>query len=175
MESEKAVGVVINVGFAILGFCIKYLLDYHYLKSPRVRPEVIVFDAGCNPPRNGYRVYSFNITINFFNYSENMAYGLILEEFVIDNAFTLSQKTAIKSKDKPLSSTSHFTVEIGYSANLKLDEATTYATGYDRLRNLSIRYRMQYSFYNALGKKYIQRVTGDMILYKDKNSFKRFD
>lgn len=82
---DKLIDVVTTAGagalFTSAGFGLKILVDYNFLKSPQIIAEVTISGNSTMSPRNGYRKYTYNIAIEFYNHSKNEAYGFELVNF----------------------------------------------------------------------------------------------
>jgi hypothetical protein len=156
---------------AIAGYISKYLIDYHLLKAPRLRPEILMRPGATSPPHNAYRKYGYTAEISMYNFSENAAYNFNLLNFTIDKDFTKEADRIIVPKT-PINSSAPLVIQINYIAHLRVTQEFTYMDAKMRLVGLNRDFKITYSFQNALGKNYNQTIRGTMNMVSDVGQIK---
>ena len=155
--------IVIGASLAIAGYISKYLVDYYFLKAPRLKPEIIIRPYITEPPLNNYRKYTYNIEITIHNFSENAAYDFALLGFTVNPVFVKQPGKTILSKS-PITSNTPLLIKIAYTAHLPVTPEFTYADAQGRLPTLNKEFKISYSFKNALGKSYNRHIAGRMTM-----------
>jgi len=165
MNFQKVFEFLIQGGIgallAIMAFFSKSLLDYFYLKSPRLKPSIKVRSEGAGPPNKGDRLYSFLITIEIYNNSKNDAYDFELIEFKPTEVFKIITNPIVVNKI-PITDQKSLSIVIEYQAILKEKGGFVYQDAQERLDELDKNYHIKYSYSNALGKKYTKEQDGKM-------------
>ena len=155
------ISYVIGALSAIAGYFAKYLMDYHLLKSPRLKLEIVINPYLASLPQNNHRKYTYIIEISVHNFSENPAYNFELLSFAIDKTFVKQTDKNIIPKT-PIVSTAPLVVQIVFYTILPITPDTTFMDSKARLVSLKRNFKINYSFQNSLGKVYHQKVSGIM-------------
>lgn len=160
----------VGVLFAALGFFVKLLVDFTYLKAPRLKPYVKIRATGCGPPSNGYRVYGYIVNIDIYNLSSNVAYDFDLKSFRISTTFKMMTTNLIIPKN-PITDQQPLCIEVEYHYHLEVTEKYKTDDGRQHLEDMNKQFTLKCSYRNALGKKYSKTFEGVMTKANNINSF----
>jgi len=173
MNSFTDVLITAGVGalFTAAGYGLKLLVDFYFLKSPRIYPEVTITGTLTMPPLNGYRRYGYKIIVEFYNHSKNEAYGFEIKNFsVMSDVLKLTAYPKDISKN-PINDIAPLRFEMSYEAVLPViaGKETLDSTG--RIDELYKGYFMDISFKNALGNTYRKSINGKMVVKNNERIF----
>lgn len=156
----------------VSGFVTKYLVDYYYLKSPKLKVEVVIKSTGNHPPSNGYRIYNYEILLSIYNLSDNVAYGFDIDVFKIDDSFFKTfDRPDVPSLKEPLKADKPILLSLSYHANLPISSEFKYDDGRGQLRLLDKTFHIKYHYANSLGKYYSKTLHDNMLIYGEKPVF----
>jgi hypothetical protein len=147
--------------FTSFGYGLKLFSDYYFLKSPHLQPFITIIGTSTMPPVNGFRNYSYKITLELYNHSKNEAYGFNIDKFIVDDVFKLKDFQKDISKN-PITDAAPIRLEVSYDVLLPVTPGKETMDSNGRINDLSKAYSLEMSFKNALGKEYKKTFKGLM-------------
>jgi len=137
----------------IVGFGVKSLLDYLWLKAPRMAVRSTLTGTITHPPRNGYRSYDFDIEIEIQNHSKNEAYGLQILNIIMPTG--LHMQGGFQDKyDHVVSDTTSAKICGKCAITLPVSPQNATATGSERKKDFGNQIKLSYTYKNQLGRSY---------------------
>jgi hypothetical protein len=151
---ELIIPAVAGALLTVLGFILKLILDYFYLRKPILRAEVAIQRDVVSAPKEGSRHYEFKTTITIKNYSKNDAYGVKIFSIKHGNPDLIIEDIPKNIKDMPVKDDNPLILKYNCSAELRIKSKNQFVDIEDRVNEMDRKLEMQLTYYNALGKKY---------------------
>src|SRR5690606_29279872 len=164
MDTCDMIVYILPVLTGLGGFLGKMILDYYWLKSPRLEFSHNIKDAmnGTRKiPNSDLTEFAFIIHMQISNNSSHDAYSFSFTKIdythqgqgQIDfHLLTPTESFTVKSGDKIL-----YKIKFTYKLIVSNDDFRTHAKTY--LKKLNLTYTLKYQYKNALGKQYEKSIT----------------
>jgi hypothetical protein len=139
---------------AFIGFVGKGIIDYFWLKAPRLTVRATLLPTITNPPRNRYRNYQYNIEIEIQNHSKNEAYGLEVISITMPTGLFIDPGTISDKYDHVVSDTVSAQIFAKCSITLPVEESNATKDARGRINDFGNKIKIKFSYKNQLGKPY---------------------
>lgn len=130
---------------AIAGFLVKSIIDYLWLKAPRMVARATLRESITNPPKDDYRNYEFEIEIELQNHSKNEAYGLQILSLVMPTGLHVIGKIS-DQYDHVVSDTVSAKLYGRCSITLPVCPENATKTGGQRTKDFGNQVKIKYSY-----------------------------
>lgn len=139
---------------AVLGFFVKWLTDYFWLKAPKLVVKASLNPTITRPPQNNYRTYHYELQIEIQNHSKNEAFGLEIIQLVMPTGL-LAESSAISEKyEHVVSDTISARIEMKCYITLPITDADRTKDANQRMKDFGNKIKITFNYKNELGKKY---------------------
>lgn len=139
---------------AFLGFIGKGIIDYFWLKAPRMAVRATLIPTITNPPRNGFRNYQYDIEIEIQNHSKNEAYGLQIHSILMPTGLYIEQGSLSDKYDHVVSDTISGKIFGKCNITLPVNEVDKTKNAAQRIKDFGNQIKIKFSYKNQLGKQY---------------------
>jgi len=149
---------LLGVITASFGYGIKGLIDYLWLKSPRISVKAMLMPHLTMPPLNGYRKYEYNLEIEIQNHSKNDAYGFEVDSIHMPTGLQTVNKNPSIQYTHVINDQLSRKMLFECSITLPVDESNKTKGASERMNDFGNEVSLKVSYKNQLGKNYKKTV-----------------
>lgn len=146
---------------ACVGYGIKGLIDYLWLKSPRISVKAILIPHLTMPPTNGFRKYEYNLEIEIQNHSKNDAYGFEVDSILMPTGLQAVNKNPSVQYSHVISDQLSRKMLLECSITLAVDESNKTKNASERMNDFGDEVSLKVRYKNQLGKTYRKTVVAN--------------
>ncbi|WP_299568471.1 hypothetical protein [uncultured Pedobacter sp.] len=145
---------LLGTATAIVGFFIKYVVDYFWLKSPKINVKAALIAKTTEPPHNNFRKYNYELQLEIQNHSKNPAYGLQLNRIVMPTGLHLKGSSLREEYEHVVSDVVTAKIFGPCTITLPVSDSDASKTGSQRVNDFGNEIKVDLSYKNELGKRY---------------------